>query len=111
LNIFLSKTYNGLNLAEDFHGKTPVKWALKACNHLFTEEEIRTHTLLPSNRSSRLSLSPTRVKLLKKSMFGKFKCSPTKGEKWFKAITDSINTKGRNLKARFVAAMRKENNP
>jgi len=44
-------------------------------------------------------------------MFGKFKFSSTKGEKRFKAITDSINTKGRNLKARFVAAMRNNNNP
>lgn len=99
--IEIFQDYMGRNLVTDFDGKTAVKWGLSVSQHLFTENEIRLGTLLPSTRTNREALSPTRVKLLKSAFNSKYQFTPPLASKWFAAIRDSINTKGRNLKAKF----------
>jgi hypothetical protein len=43
----------GKDLIHDFHGKTPVKWALKVVEHLFTSKELAENTLTV-NKNNRL---------------------------------------------------------
>ena len=37
--------HDGQDLISDFSGKTPVKWALKVVNHLFSADELRANVL------------------------------------------------------------------
>ena len=94
-----SISYLGVDLLE-FNGKDGVKYALKVADILFSEQELITSVLIQSNKTSRKALSPTRVSLLKTAVSTKFKYAPSKFEKVWQLIKDSINNKGRSLKAR-----------
>lgn len=59
------------------------------------------NTVLPTNKSQRGSLSSTRVNLLRSAMAARYKFSPVKGTKWFRAIVTTLNTKGRNILAKL----------
>jgi hypothetical protein len=91
--------YNGKSIVDDFGGKCPVKWALMVSKHLWSKDELQQHVLVPTNKSSRPPMSPTRVSLLKRALPVKFTaCNDIqKFDKHWPAIVEQINNQGRNI--------------
>jgi len=93
--------FKGKDLVNDFHGKNPIKWALKVVSHLFTNDELADNTLEASNRSTRGALSPARVKMLKEAMTIKFNLNSERADSVWICTLRSVNSKGRNIKHRI----------
>jgi hypothetical protein len=78
--------HDGINLL-CLRGKDYGKWALNAARALFTEEELRTHFVLPTEKTKRFSLmekddaSREKVKLLERALYIKWKIDLSKQNK------------------------------
>lgn len=98
--------HDGINLL-CLGGKDYGKWALKAARALFTEEELRTHVVLPTEKTKRFSLmekddaSREKVKLLERALYIKWKIDLSKQNKCWEHCVSKINSYGRYQKNRL----------